>query len=149
MKNGATRLSHKEISLLLFALEGAAPASVPDLSSCEEACPIVESVEELLCGGTVDPKQQLIRHLNHHIRDAMMESGVFDMMANGNFESNDLETRSARAMALKRLNRWGTEIKLTGDDRKLLCDALNRLPRLAWMQLPLALWRLRRKVAPA
>ena len=57
MDNGAIELSHNEISLLVFAMEGGNAAPVPDASSCEEVCPVVESVEELLCGGTIDPIQ--------------------------------------------------------------------------------------------
>ena len=76
-----TTLSHDEISLLLFALQGGASAAIPDLDSCEEACPVVESVEELLCGGQLDAQQQLVRHLNNHLREAMIECGVFELMA--------------------------------------------------------------------
>ncbi|HSB10725.1 MAG TPA: hypothetical protein VLM38_14655, partial [Blastocatellia bacterium] len=81
MTSSATTLSHNEISLLLFALQGGAAAPVPDAESCEEACPVVESVEELLCGGTIDPQQQLVRHLNNHLREGLIESGMFELMA--------------------------------------------------------------------
>ena len=81
MDNGAIELSHNEISLLVFAIEGGNAAPIPDASSCEEACPVVESVEELLCGGTIDPKQQLVRHLNNHLREGLIECGMFELMA--------------------------------------------------------------------
>src|SRR5262249_24863227 len=81
MASGDIRLTYNEISLLLFALEGGTAAPVPNADSCEEACPIIESVEELLCGGTIDSHQQLVRHLNNHLREAMIESGMFELMA--------------------------------------------------------------------
>src|SRR5712691_8971199 len=87
MNENTTTLSHYEISLLLFALQGGEAAPMPDASSCEAACPVVESVEELLCGGTLDPAQQLVRHLNNHLREALIECGLFELMAesrNGN-----------------------------------------------------------------
>src|SRR5882724_12218449 len=81
MSSVATTLSHYEISLLLFALQGGNAAPLPDADSCEEACPVVESVEELLCGGTLDPEQRLVRHLNNHLREALIECGMFELMA--------------------------------------------------------------------
>ena len=81
MDGAATTLSHYEISLLLFALQGGDSAQLPDAASCEEACPVVESIEELLCGGQLDPQQQLVRHLNNHLREAMIECGMFELMA--------------------------------------------------------------------
>jgi hypothetical protein len=46
-------------------------APVPDASSSEEACVIVDSVEELLCGRTLDPEQQLVRRLNNNLSEAV------------------------------------------------------------------------------
>jgi hypothetical protein len=43
-----TQLSHQELSLLLFALEGAesAPVASPAAEvSCEESCPIVDNIK--------------------------------------------------------------------------------------------------------
>src|SRR5262249_11169514 len=77
----STSFSHHELSLMLFALEGGQPAPVPDQSSCEEACPVVENLEELLCGGRIEPRQQLVRHLNNHLREGLIESGLFELLA--------------------------------------------------------------------
>src|SRR5215471_3404352 len=76
MDDCCIELTHTEMSLLLFALEGGEAAPIPDASSCEEACPVIESVEELLCGGQLDAKQRLVRHLNNHLREVMIESGM-------------------------------------------------------------------------
>src|SRR5258705_12158091 len=83
MNSIPTTLTHEEISLLLFALQGGDEAPMPDAESCEEACPVVESVEQLLCGGQLDPHQQLVRHLNNHLREALIECGMFELMAAG------------------------------------------------------------------
>ena len=145
----SVRLSHPEITLLLFALEGGHAATVPDPSSCEEACPIVETAEELLCGGTIEPRKQLVRHLNNHLRDALMESGMFELMASangqpgapaGNPEKSDL------LEANERLHGWSSEIRFDPDERKLLLDALKRMPRSAWLMMPRTMWTLKRKL---
>src|ERR1043166_2171153 len=81
MQASTVTFYHHEISLLLFALEGGKALVSPDVDSCEEACPVVESVEELLCGGTIDLKKQLVRHLNNHLREALIECGMFELMA--------------------------------------------------------------------
>ena len=65
MEDGCIALTHTELSLLRCAREGGEAAPIPDAFSCEEACLVIESVEELLCGGQLDAKQQLVRHLNN------------------------------------------------------------------------------------
>ena len=152
MKNGATIFSHEEISLLLFALQGGDAAPMPDAESCEEACPVVESVEELLCGGKLDPPQQLVRHLNNHLREAMIECGMFELMAAG---------RPGAAAALsvddpvrlqqvhERLAEWTCQIKLDAAERRLLSESLSRLPRSSWVIMPRTMWRLRKKLKAA
>jgi len=147
--NDITTLSHDEISLLLFALQGGAAAPVLDAESCEEACPVVESVEELLCGGALDPEQQLVRHLNNHVREALIESGLFELMAaarNGDDQTHSAEQQSKLDLANERLKQWRSDVRFSDDERKLLTDALSRVPRTAWLLMPRALWHLRKKL---
>ena len=149
MDGNATTLSHDEINLLLFALQGGSAAAVPDPDSCEEACPVVETVEELLCGGKIDPEQQLIRHLNNHVREALIESGLFELMAaesNGNGQLPGSEQQSKLNLANERLKQWRSDVRFSDDERKTLTDALNRMPRSAWLMMPRTLWRLKKKL---
>jgi len=143
----ASTFSHYEISLLLFALQGGNAAPMPDTSSCEETCPVIESVDELFCGGTLDREQQLVRHLNNHLREALIECGLFEFMASHSREgslSSDDQTQLARANA--RLMEWSCEIKLDREDRGLLLASLSRLPRSSWLTMPRTMWRLRRNL---
>jgi len=150
MDNGDIELSHNEISLLVFAIEGGNAAPIPDASSCEEACPVVESVEELLCGGAIDVKQQLVRHLNNHLREGLIECGMFELMAaqsSSTASSPEAETQLQRAS--EQLAAWTCQIKLDGEERRLLHDALSRLPRSSWITMPKTMWRLSRKLKRA
>ena len=147
MDNGAIELSHNEISLLVFAMEGGNAAPVPDASLCEEVCPVVESVEELLCGGTIDPKQQVVRHLNNHLREGLIECGMFELMAaqsSSTASSAEAETQLQRANT--QLAAWTCQIKLDNEERRLLYEALSRLPRSSWITMPKTMWRLSRKL---
>ena len=109
----ASTFSHYEISLLLFALQGGNAAPMPDASDCEEACPVIESVEELLCGGTLDREQQLVRHLNNHLREALIECGLFEFMASHSREGSlSSEDQTQLELANARLMQWSCEIKL-------------------------------------
>jgi hypothetical protein len=147
MDNGAIQLSHNEISLLVFAMEGGNAAPMPDAPSCEEVCPVVESVEELLCGGTIDPKQQLVRHLNNHLREGLIECGMFELMAaahNGVPPSLEAQTQLQQANA--QLASWTCQIKLDNEERQLLAEALSRLPRSSWITMTKTMWRLTRKL---
>ena len=150
MNDSATTLSHVEINLLLFALQGGEAAPMPDESSCEESCPVVESVEELLCGAKLAPEQQLVRHLNNHIREALIESGLFHLMAsarNGDDQGLSAEQQEKLNAANERLKQWHSDIRLNDAERKLLADALRRrVPRSAWLMMPRTLWRLRKKL---
>lgn len=122
---------------------------MPNAESCEKACPIVESVEELLCGGKLEPEQQLVRHLNNHVREALIESGLFELMAaarNGNHQVLSAEQQSQLNQANDRLKQWRSEVRLSHDERKLLTDALDRIPRSAWLMMPRTLWKLKKKV---
>jgi hypothetical protein len=145
MDNSAIELSHNEISLLVFAIEGGKAAQIPDALSCEEACPVVESVEELLCGGTIDPKQQLVRHLNNHLREGLIECGMFELMAAAH-NGVSLETQTQLQQANALLAGWTCQIKLDSEERRLLQQALSRLPRSCWITMPKTMWRLSRKL---
>ena len=148
MGSVATTLSHDEISLLLFALQGGVSAAIPDAESCEEACPVVESVEELLCGGQLDARQQLVRHLNNHLREAMIECGVFELMAAaGQSTAQQVVEKPMEPQQInQRLAVWNCEIKLDEEERKLLHASLSRLPRSSWVMMPRMMWRLRKKL---
>lgn len=147
MNSGAIELSHNEISLLLFALEGGSAAPMPDASSCEEACPVIESVEELLCGGKIDPKQQLVRHLNNHLREGLIETGMFELMAarESNHDLSAEEDLRLRQVT-DRIAQWKCEIKLDEAERRELYQTLSRLPRSSWITMPKMLWRLKKKL---
>jgi hypothetical protein len=145
----STKLSHHEISLLLFALQGGEAAPMPDAASCEEACPVVESVEELLCGGKLDLKQQLVRHLNNHLREALIESGMFELMAATQpsaRQAESVEDPMKFQHVNDRLAGWTCQIKLDDPERRLLYESLSLLPRSSWVTMPRIMWRLRKKL---
>jgi hypothetical protein len=150
MRYAVVELSHNEISLLLFALEGGDAAELPDPASCEEACPVIESVEELLCGGQLDPKQQLVRHLNNHLREGLIESGMFELMASTNGGSTQsVEVQSSLLRANERLAGWTCKVKLDDEELRRLFECVSRLPRSSWIAMPRTIWRLRRKLRRA
>lgn len=143
-----TTFSHHELSLLLFALQGGTGAPLPDADSCEEACPVVESVEELLCGGKLDAEQQLIRHLNTHIRESLIDCGMFEVMAaahNGH-SGPAVDQQAKLTEANARLKNWSAEVGFNTEERRLLADSLARMPRSAWLMMPRIMWRLRKKL---
>lgn len=149
MDNGAIELSHNEISLLLFALEGGNAAPLPDASSCEEACPVIERVEELLCGGKLDPKQQLVRHLNNHLREALIECGMFELMAAakpGGAQSLSIEVQAKLQRVNDRIAQWKCGIKLDDAERQVLRESLSSLPRSSWITMPRMMWRIVKKL---
>lgn len=119
---------------------------MPDATTCEEACPVVESVEELLCGGKLDPKQQLVRHLNNHLREALIECGMFELMAAGTEQAVLLEDQARLQQVNKRLAVWSCQIKLEEEERRLLRDSLSRLPLSSWITMPKTMWRLKKKL---
>lgn len=148
MGDSLTTLSHDELSLLLFALQGGEPAQVPDQSSCEDACPVVDSIEELLCGGEIGPEKQLARHLNNHVREALIDCGMFELMSDSapppGAQMND-EQKARLELANQRLSQWSSNVKFNDQEKLLLSKALNRVPRSAWLMMPRTLWRLKRK----
>jgi hypothetical protein len=125
--------------------QGGSSAPVPDPETCEEACPVVESVEELLCGGQLDPRRQLVRHLNNHLREAMIECGMFELMAAR--EGTGSVTDSTRLQRVnQQLGAWTCEINLDQAELQLLSQSLSRLSRSSWLMMPRTMWRLRRKL---
>jgi hypothetical protein len=147
MSDASTSLSHDEISLLLFALQGGVAAPPPDPESCEDACPVSESMEELFCGGRIDSEQQLVRHLNNHVREALIESGVFELMGAAR-ESAVLssEQQSKLNDANRRLKQYRSSVRFSPNEREMLIRALSRVPRSAWLVMPRTMWRLKKKL---
>jgi hypothetical protein len=143
-------LSHEELSLLLFTLEGPKAAeSMPGIDSCEEACPIIESIEETLCGYEISRETQLSRHLNNHLREALIECGLFELIAatgTGTQKALTPEELARLQSANERLNSWNCQINLEDADRRVLFESLSKLPRSAWVTMPRTLWRLRKKL---
>src|SRR5262245_58618129 len=148
MDKGVIELTHNEISLLVFALERGNAATVPDASRCEDACPVVQSVEQLLCGGTLDSKQQLIRHLNNHLREALIECGMFELMAAANTDAPmvSVEHRARLQQVNARLSKWSCEMNLNEAERCLLYESLSRLPLSSWITMPRTMWRLKKQL---
>jgi hypothetical protein len=143
--------THEELSLMLYALEGGATsaAAKPDEPSCEEACPVVDHFEEMFHMHTLPPEKELARHLNNHLREALIESGMLELMS-------EMQPDEARALtdaeqarlqqANARLQQWSCAIKLDEPDKKMLSAAVSRLPRAAWFTMPRTLWRLKKKL---
>jgi hypothetical protein len=145
-----TQLSHQELSLLLFALEGAesAPVASPAAEvSCEESCPIVDNIEEML--GGLSPEKKLINHLNNHLREGMLECGfleVMDKVQGGDRQSVSSEDQLKIQQVNEKLQAWQCEIKFDDAERVLLNKAFSRIPGVAWISMPRTLWRLRKKI---
>jgi hypothetical protein len=144
-----TEFSHQELSLLLFALEGGAgrAAASSDSASCEEDCPVVEDLGELFGGGPLPHDKRLIRHLNNHLREGLIECGLFEIIAArrpGHDLSSEDQTRLRQAN--EQLKSWRCEISLDPADLRLLRASMASLPRSAWVAMPRTLWRLRKKL---
>src|SRR5262245_61387397 len=147
-------LSHRELSLALFALEGGdLPASVEDPCSPDEhACPVADSLDELFGARQMTPEKKLARHLAQHLQQGWLECGLMNMrMADHDQPGASAEhisreqQLSARRMA-ENMKKWTCEIELGSEERQLLYEAIGRLPRSAWISMPRTMWRLRRKV---
>ena len=148
MSSATIEFSHQELSLILFALEGEPAASEP---SCEEACPIADHLEEMFGMSSLPAEKQLARHLNNHMREALIESGMLELMAGFKPDAERAITDEDRVkiqQANDRLKRWSCEIKLETTDKKRLSEAVSRLPRSAWLTMPRTLWRLKKKLKP-
>jgi hypothetical protein len=99
--------------------------------------------------GALPHEKQLARHLGNHLREALVECGMFELMgaANGSAARElSVEEQAKLREINERLKGWRCEIKLAEPDRKMLTDAMSRLPRAAWISMPRTLWRLRRKL---
>jgi hypothetical protein len=143
--------SHKELTLLLFALESGPSVAATQgerMPSCEEACPVAEKFEEALGGRAVPHEKRLASHLNDHMREALFDCGIIELMAAGSGSLDALSNEEAAKLQLanERLSAWHCEIKLDAADRLKLSEALSRLPRAAWLTMPRTLWRLRKKL---
>ena len=144
------RFSHEELSLMLFALEGA-PA-VEDAGAdpaCEDACPVVGHIEEMFAASALSPEKHLARHLNNHLREALIESGMLELMARftpGAAPDFTAEDQAKLHRASEKLKQWSCQIRLDEPDTKMLSEAVRRLPRSAWVTMPRTLWRLRKKL---
>ena len=140
--------SHQELSLLLFVLEGgetAPPSESPP--SCEESCPIVENIEELFGDHALSHEKQLARHLGNHLREALVECGMFELMGAAEAHRTPSAEEQAKLREIsERLKQWRCEIRLGEPDRRALGEAISRLPRSAWISMPRTLWRLRKKL---
>jgi hypothetical protein len=136
--------------LLVFALEGAnessASAGPQPSPSCEESCPVVENLEDLFGDSGLTHEKKLARHLNNHLREAMVECGMFELLALGPVAALTDEHQSRLQQANRQLGSWSCEIELDADDRQLLREAITRLPGSAWATMPRTLWRLRKKL---
>src|SRR5215831_18100740 len=111
MEDGCITLTHTELSLLLCAREGGEAAPIPDASSCAEACPVIESVEELFGSGHLDAKQQRVRHRNKHLREARIASGMSPSPGTSNGP-----TLPPPAAPVQPQRQWrGTALGLAGD----------------------------------
>ncbi|PYP85103.1 MAG: hypothetical protein DMF61_17555 [Blastocatellia bacterium AA13] len=141
----ASTFSYKELNLLLFALTGGAAndKTVDAGASCESACPIIDEMDHLLDGRILSAKDRLIRHLNNHLREGLIESGMFEHLA----ISGEASTGAAELQRInQQLDRWSCEIALDSSEKTELKEYLLRLPRSAWVAMPLTMWRLRRKL---
>ena len=146
----ATDLTHQELSLLVFALEGAdSQSGSASSASCEEACPVADHFEELFGGAAIPPEKQLVRHLNNHLREALLECGMLDVI--GAVEHQPSQPLSAKDQLNvqrmnERLSNWRCEVDIEPAERRMLFEALARLPRSVWLSMPRTMWRLRRKL---
>lgn len=143
-----TTFSHQELTLLLFALD-AGNASVQDEPrepSCEEACPVVENLEQVLGGRRLSPEKHLAQHINNHLREGLLECGMLDLVGRNAGETPSEEDKAKMVEVSERLVSWSCSIKLEEAERLMLLDAFRRLPRSAWLSMPGLMWRLRKKL---
>lgn len=144
-----TQFSHQELNLLLFALEGAQPAPVMQSMtepSCEDACPVVDHLEEMF--GTITPEKKLISHLSNHLREGMLECGYLEVMDKITDPSQVASTEDQLKLQQlnEKLQQWSCEIKFDDSEKELLNKAFGQFPRTAWIAMPRTLWRLRKKL---
>jgi hypothetical protein len=139
-------LSHPELTLLLFMLEGGAGIN-PDDPTCEDACPVVEHLEQHLDVAAVSTEKKLVHHLNSHIREGLIECGAFELMAALARKDTLSDQQQVRLREINlKLSRWNCQMKLDEEERRVLRQSLKRLPRTAWLVMPRLLWRLKKKL---
>jgi hypothetical protein len=143
-----TEFSHQELTLLMFALDGidTPGRDEPREPSCEEACPVVEHIEQALGGRSLPPEKHLAQHINNHLREGMLECGMLDLMSKGAGDAPSEEDKAKMIEVGERLKNWTCSIRLEEAERRLLLGAFSRLPRSAWVSMPRAMWRLRKKL---
>lgn len=131
-------VSHRELTLLLYALErdihgeaGAASSAEP---SCEEDCPIIET----FASRELPPEKRLAGHLNNHIREAWLECGLLEL--------REAQDRTRLEQVNRRLEAWSCDLAVDDSELRMLRSALSQLPRSAWLTMPRTMWRLKRKI---
>lgn len=134
---------------MLFALEGAEARAATTMAaepSCEDACPVVDHLEEMF--GKPSPEKRLISHLNNHLREGMLECGYLEVMNKITDPAQALSADDQQRFEQlnERLKRWHCEIKFDEAEKELLNKAVARFPRAAWVSMPRTLWRLRKKL---
>jgi hypothetical protein len=142
--------SHEELSLMVFALQGpqeSGPSgSTPD---CEEACPVASHFEELFDGNSIPRDKQLVNHLNNHLREALLECGMLELMGaveHGPPQQLTAEKQVKLQQMNSRLSKWSCTVNVDSAEQRILYQAVARLPFGAWVSMPRTLWRLRKKL---
>jgi hypothetical protein len=138
-------LSHQELSLLLFALEGGTGINAEN-PACEDACPVVEHLEQHLGVTALSAEKKLAHHLNSHIREGLIECGAFELMAAGKGGAPAADEQAKLEQMNAKLRQWSCQLRLEEGERQLLRQSMSRLPRAAWFAMPRVLWRLRKKL---
>ncbi|MEW6212032.1 MAG: hypothetical protein AB1631_26995 [Acidobacteriota bacterium] len=138
-------LSHTELTLLLFTLEGGKDID-PENPACEDACPVVEHLEQHLNVSAASTEKKLVHHLNSHIREGLIECGAFELMAEAKEGALSIEQQAKMREINVKLDDWRCQIRLDEEERAVLRQSIKRLPRSAWLVMPKKLWRLRKKL---
>jgi hypothetical protein len=142
--------SHKELTLVLFAMEGGEPLAPPDPDRCapdHSDCPIVETLEEGFDRG-LSAEKQLAQHLGKHLRQGWIDCGLLQAAGpDGNAQTVDLEAQTDQLKKMHLLlSGWTCRIELDPTERRNLYDVVGKLPRSAWITMPRTIWRLRKKL---
>jgi len=141
----AIQFSHQELSLMVFALEGPQAAAHSHAeASCEDACPVASHFEELFPGDTIPLDKQLVRHLNNHLREALLECGMLELIGTDREPTPEDEVKLQMMNA--RLSKWNCEVNIDSAEQRRLYEAISGLPRSAWLSMPRTIWRLRKKL---
>src|SRR5215218_6096096 len=109
MTSGPVELTHQELSLLVFALEGAGNAASSESPSCEEACPVADHFEAIFETGTIPHEKRLVNHLNNHLREGLIVCGAFELMAAHQVNASQpvsIEDQAKVRQITERLKNW-------------------------------------------